>query len=205
MMKTSIGARRGPKPKPDTRANLVRVGLEMMYSDGYAATGIQGITDRAGVPKASFYNHFSSKEEFGAEIVDAYYGRNEGRLRDVFGNPDKKPLERLEGFFEDRIAAFQRADFKSGCLLGNLSAEVADHSTLIRQSIAERLDGWSSFFEECLSEAQARGDIDDQLSPALLARFILNSWEGALLRMRAENSDAALIEFRQIVFGKLLT
>jgi TetR/AcrR family transcriptional repressor of nem operon len=182
----------------------VQVGLEMMYSDGYNATGIQGIADRAGVPKASFYNHFSSKEEFGLEVIDAYYGRNEERLRDVFGNPDKKPVERLEEFFEDRIAAFQRADLKRGCLLGNLSAEVADHSALIRQGIAERLHSWSGFFEECLAEAQARGDIDDQLSPALLARFILNSWEGALLRMRAEHSDAALLEFKRAVFDKLL-
>jgi TetR/AcrR family transcriptional repressor of nem operon len=204
-MNSSRGARRGPKPKPDTRANLVRVGLEMMYSDGYNATGIQGITDRAGVPKASFYSHFSSKEEFGAEVIDAYYGRNEASLRDAFGDADKKPLERLQGFFEDRIAAFERTDFKRGCLLGNLSAEVADHSALIRQSIAERLDGWSFFMEECLSEAQARGDIDDQLSPAVLARFILNSWEGALLRMRAEHSEAALVEFKRVVFGKLLT
>ena len=204
-MKTSNGARRGPKPKPDTRANLVRVGLEMMYADGYTATGIQGITERAGVPKATFYNHFSSKEEFGAEIVDAYYGRNEARHRDVFSNLDMPPLERLEGFFAERIAAYQSADFKRGCLLGNLSAEVADHSTLIRQSIAERLDGWSGFFEACLAEAQARGDIDARLAPAVLARFILNSWEGALLRMRAEHSDAALTEFKQVVFGKLLT
>jgi TetR/AcrR family transcriptional repressor of nem operon len=204
-MKPSSGVRRGPKPKPDTRANLVRVGLEMMYSDGYTATGIQGITDRAGVPKASFYNHFSSKEEFGTEIIDAYYSRNEARLRDSFSNLDRKPLERLEGFFEDGIAAFRVADLKRGCLLGNLSAEVADHSDLIRQSIAERLAGWSGFFEECLSEAQARGDIDDQLSPAVLARFILNSWEGALLRMRAEHSDAALTEFKRVIFGKLLT
>jgi len=204
-MNSSRGARRGPKPNMDTRANLVRVGLEMMYSDGYNATGIQGITDRAGVPKASFYSHFSSKEEFGAEVIEAYYSRNEGRLRDIFGDRKRKPLDRLKGFFEDRIAAFRHAAFKRGCLLGNLSAEVADHSDLIRQSIAERLNGWSAFLEECLAEAQAGGDIGDQLAPAVLARFILDSWEGALLRMRAEHSDAALLDFKRVVFGRLLT
>lgn len=204
-MNSLRGARRGPKPNMDTRANLVRVGLEMMYSDGYNATGIQGITDRAGVPKASFYSHFSSKEEFGAEVIDAYYGRNEARLRDTFSDREKKPLDRLKGFFEDRIAAFRHAGFKKGCLLGNLSAEMADHSALIQQNIAERLNGWSAFMEECLSEAQARGDIGDQLSPAVLARFILDSWEGALLRMRAEHSDAALMDFKRVVFGRVLT
>jgi TetR/AcrR family transcriptional repressor of nem operon len=32
----------------------------------------------------------------------------------------------------------------------------------------------------------------------------LNSREGALLRMRAEKCDAALVEFKEVVFGKLL-
>jgi TetR/AcrR family transcriptional repressor of nem operon len=31
----------------------------------------------------------------------------------------------------------------------------------------------------------------------------LNSWEGALLRMRAEKSDAPLLDFKEIVFKKL--
>jgi TetR/AcrR family transcriptional repressor of nem operon len=39
---------------------------------------------------------------------------------------------------------------------------------------------------------------------SLLGRFVLNSWEGALLRMRAEKSDAPLIEFKEIIFRKLL-
>jgi TetR/AcrR family transcriptional repressor of nem operon len=38
----------------------------------------------------------------------------------------------------------------------------------------------------------------------LLARFVLNRREGALLRMRAEKSDAALIVFKEVVFGELL-
>lgn len=51
-----------------------------------------------------------------------------------------------------------------------------------------------------ISEAQEQGAIDNQLPAALLARFVFNSWEGALLRMRAEKSDAPLIEFKGVVF-----
>jgi len=39
---------------------------------------------------------------------------------------------------------------------------------------------------------------------ALLASFVMNSWEGALLRMRVEKSDGPLIEVKQLVFGRLL-
>jgi TetR/AcrR family transcriptional regulator, transcriptional repressor for nem operon len=195
-------ARRGPKPKPGTRDNLIQVGLRMIHAEGYAATGIQSIVEGAGVPKGSFYNHFASKEAFGAEVLDAYFDRNEGKLRALLLDADVAPLARLEAYFDDRIAAFRAAGFTRGCLLGNFSAEAADHSALLRAHLVEHFGAWSHFFENCIAEAQEQGAISDQFPAALLGRFLLNSWEGALLRMRAEKSDAPLIEFKEIVFGK---
>lgn len=201
-MKSPTSAKRGPKPKPDTRNNLLQVGLQMIHAEGYAATGIQGIADGAEVPKATFYNHFASKEVFGAEVIDAYFNRNESKLRDFFSG--LAPLDRLESYFDDRIAAFRAAGFVRGCLLGNFTAEIADHSPLMREHLVEHFGAWSHFFETCIAEAQEQGATDNKLSAALLGRFVLNSWEGALLRMRAEKSDAALVEFKQVIFGGLL-
>jgi TetR/AcrR family transcriptional repressor of nem operon len=197
-------ARRGPKPKPDTRSNLVQAGLQMIHADGYSASGIQGIVERADVPKGSFYTYFASKEAFGAEVIDLYSERGQARLRDFLKNPDLAPLARLEAYFDDRIGAFRASHFARGCLLGNFSAEAADHSALIREHLAKQFRDWSALFEACLAEAQEQGAISDQFPAALLAGFIFNSWEGALLRMRVEKSDAPLLEFKKIVFGKVL-
>jgi TetR/AcrR family transcriptional repressor of nem operon len=114
------------------------------------------------------------------------------------------PLQRLEAYFDDRIKALRAAGFVRGCLLGNFSAEVADHSALMREHLAVHFAAWGSFFADCIAEAQQQGAISDQFPADLLGRFILNSWEGALLRMRAERSAAPLIEFKEVVFGKLL-
>jgi TetR/AcrR family transcriptional repressor of nem operon len=204
-MKSRAAARRGPKPNPDTRSNLVQVGLRMIHAEGYAATGIQSIVEGADVPKGSFYNHFASKEAFGAEVLDAYSDRRQDQLRAFLCNADVAPLVRLESYFDDRIKALRAANYLRGCLLGNFSAEVADHSALIREHLAKHFEAWSRIFESCIAEAQEQGAIGDQFPAALLARFVLNSWEGALLRMRAEKSDAALVEFKEVIFGKLLT
>lgn len=203
-MATQTPARRGPKPNPATRDNLVQTGLRMIHAEGYAATGIQSIVEGAAVPKGSFYNHFQSKEAFGAEVIDAYSGRGLARLREYLCNPGLAPLKRLEGYFDDRIAAFRASGYIRGCLMGNFSAEAADHSDLIRARLAEQFAAWTALFEACIAEAQAQGAIGRQLSPALLGAFIFNSWEGALLRMRAEKSDAPLLDFKSAVFGKLL-
>jgi TetR/AcrR family transcriptional repressor of nem operon len=197
-------ARRGPKPKPDTRNKLVQAGLRLIHAEGYAATGIQSIVESVDVPKGSFYNHFASKEAFAAEVIDAYFDRGQDKLRAFLCNADVVPRQRLEAYFDDRIKALKAAGFVKGCLLGNFSAEVADHSAPMRERLVEHFAAWGSFFENCIAEAQQQGAISDQFPAALLGRFVLNSWEGALLRMRAERSDAPLMEFKEIVFGKLL-
>jgi TetR/AcrR family transcriptional repressor of nem operon len=202
-MKVS-SARRGPKPKPDTRKNLVQAGLAMIHSDGYAATGIQSIVESVDVPKGSFYNHFASKDAFAAEVIDAYFDRSQIRLREILCDDAAPPLDRLTAYFDERIDALKASGFTKGCLLGNLSAEVADHSELMREHLVDQFNTWSKFFEDCISEAQERGTVSNEFSAALLGRYVLNSWEGALLRMRAEKSDVPLTEFKKIVFGKLL-
>jgi TetR/AcrR family transcriptional regulator, transcriptional repressor for nem operon len=176
----------------------------MIHAEGYAATGIQSIVEGADTPKGSFYTYFASKEAFGAEVIDEYSERGQIKLRDFLCNPEIAPLARLEAYFDDRIEAFRASNYARGCLMGNFSAEAADHSTLIREHLVKHFEAWSSLFEKCISEVQDQGAIDRQFPAALLARFIFNSWEGALLRMRVEKSDAPLFEFKEIVFGKIL-
>jgi TetR/AcrR family transcriptional repressor of nem operon len=176
----------------------------MIHAEGYAATGIQSIVESVDVPKGSFYNHFASKEAFGAEVIDAYFDRGQDKLRAFLCNADVAPLDRLEAYFDDRIDALRTAGFAKGCLLGNFSAEVADHSPLMREHLVAHFGAWGQFFANCIAEAQKQGTISDQFPAALLGRFVLNSWEGALLRMRAEKSDAPLVEFKAVVFGTLL-
>jgi TetR/AcrR family transcriptional repressor of nem operon len=203
-MEFGSSTRRGPKPKPDTRDNLVRAGLQTIHAEGFAATGIQSIVERADVPKGSFYNHFDSKEAFGAEVIDAYSRLGQEKLRAFLCNPDLPPLARLEAYFDDRIQALGTGAYARGCLLGNFSAEAADHSALIREHLVQQWDAWSGVFESCIAEAQRQGTVDDRVPAGLLARFIFNSWEGALLRMRVEKTGAALTEFKDVVFGTLL-
>ena len=88
--------------------------------------------------------------------------------------------------------------------MGNFSAEAADQSALIRDGLTKHFGAWTQLLETCIAEAQKQGEIGDQFPASLLAKFLLNSWEGALLRMRAEKSDIPLLDFKEIVFKKLL-
>jgi TetR/AcrR family transcriptional repressor of nem operon len=196
--------RRGPKPKSDTRDNLVRAGARLLHQTGYAATGVKDIVDAAQVPKGSFYNHFDSKEAFGAEVVDFYFGRGLPDLRTALTDSTVPPLARLKTFFEQRVQRFESGGHLRGCMMGNLSLEVADHSAIIRERLALHFQTWGQLFEGCIAEAQASGALRNPLSPAVLAHYLLDSWEGALVRMRVDKSGAPLQRFLEVTFTSLL-
>lgn len=196
--------RRGPKPNPHTKDKLVRAGAQMLHEAGYTATGVKDIVNAAEVPKGSFYNHFESKEALGKEVADFYFNSAFPKLRAHFEDSGVPPLERLRTYFDGWIRMYQAAGYVRGCLLGNLSLEVADHSDAIRSSLTTHFRTWSRLFETCIAEAQMTGAIANRLPASLLAQFLLNSWEGALLRMRADKSDVPLKDFTEVVFGSLL-
>ncbi len=197
-------ARRGPKPNMQMRERIIEAGLKEIHANGFAATGIQKIVDDIKVPKGSFYNYFDSKEAFGAEVSDRYSEQALARLVGFLADSDKPPLRRLKAYFDDRAASFALRGHTQGCVLGNFSAETVDHSELIRQHVAAHFSRWSEVIAACLAEAQRGGTLTSELSAGTLADFILNTWEGALLRMRAERSGAPLETFKQMVFDVLL-
>jgi TetR/AcrR family transcriptional repressor of nem operon len=187
-----------------TRDHLIDVGLELMRRHGYGATGLQEILHSAGVPKGSFYHHFDSKEEFTAAVIERYVTLEAEHCREVLGNTRQAPLRRLRRYFEDLIRmAGQSAPIK-GCLIGSLSLEVAGASPLLQGCLSSSFTQWQATIAAVLGEAVEKGDLPKSTKPDSLAGFVLNSWEGALLRSQAEKSDASLKDFLRYMFDELL-
>jgi TetR/AcrR family transcriptional repressor of nem operon len=174
--------------------------LEQFHTLGYNAAGVKTITDAAGVPKGSFYNHFDSKEALAVEVL-RHYG--EGRLDDLTGG-DPEPLARLKAHFEGLRAEVVRHDYTRGCLIGNFGAEIADHSEVIRATVRESFEAWAGAIAALLEEARRAGAVRADLDPRTTARFLLNAWEGTLVRARADRSAEAFDAFSATVFGPLL-
>src|ERR1700756_4210941 len=113
-------------PRPSVKEEIVQAAVKMLHEKGFNAVGVQDITDAAGVPKGSFYNHFESKEALGAEIVERY-GANQTR-REILSDPTVPPLQRLRRHFERICGMFVDSDFTRNCILGDFSAELANQS-----------------------------------------------------------------------------
>ena len=189
---------------PSTRDHLLQVGLRRIRSLGYAATGVKEILDDADVPKGSFYHHFASKEAFAKEVLALYVRGENERAAKLLGEGRAAPLRRLRRYFEEIIAIYGPTSTISGCLMGNLSLEMADHSDSIQSLLHQSFANWQTAVAGVLQEAIDRGDLARSAKPQELAGFLLNSYEGALLRSKADRSSKALETFLHFTFNILL-
>ena len=189
-------------PRPNTREDIVQAGLKCLAEKGFNAVGVQDITDTAGVPKGSFYNHFESKEALGAEIV-ARYGANQTR-REILTDPAVRPLQRLRRHFDRISTLYADSKFTRNCILGGFSAELANQSETIRESLRKLYGQWTKDLEATIVEAQAKGEIANKTKASDLAAFLLDSYEGALLRARVERNRKPFDRFMKFAFGELL-
>jgi TetR/AcrR family transcriptional regulator, transcriptional repressor for nem operon len=204
MPSAATASRPGRKPKPATRQNLIEAGRAALHAAGYAASGVQEIVAAAKVPKGSFYNYFDTKEAFGAEVINVYSERSLDRLRSILSNEDMPPRERLIADFSQRTRAHAAAGCLRGCMFGNLSLEVADHSDAMRESLKAHFRQWRDLIEACIVAAQKDGSIRNPAPASTLAEFTLNAWEGALLRSRTEKTGEALTVFQDMIFKGIL-
>ena len=89
--------------RPSAKEQLIAAGLAILHERGFNGSGVQDITDAAGVPKGSFYNHFESKEAFAAEVLEHYWRQGSCSLA-MLSDERVPPLDRLRGYF-DKMAA----------------------------------------------------------------------------------------------------
>jgi TetR/AcrR family transcriptional regulator, transcriptional repressor for nem operon len=187
-----------------TRERLIEIGLQRIHKIGYAATGVQEILDLAGVPKGSFYHYFPSKGAFLQEVLQHYASREAQRWKTVLGDDNLPPLTRLRKYFDELVSVYGQKGPISGCLLGQMSVEVAEHSPDIQSLLSSTFGDWQQAIAALLRSAVDRGDLPRSTKADELASFLLNSWEGALVRSKAEKSDQPLDTFIHFAFKVLL-
>ena len=189
---------------PSTREHLLEVGLERLRSTGYTATGVKEVLDLANVPKGSFYHYFPSKEAFAGEAFQRYVEGEVRRMERILEDRKVAPLKRLRRYFEELISVYGQKAAISGCLVGSLSLEIADHSPKLQAQLQAVYGDWQRSLADVVREAVERGDLARSTQPDRLAEFLLNSYEGALVRMKADKSDRPLENFLHFAFDVLL-
>jgi len=185
---------------------LLDQGVGLLLEKGYHATGLKEILDAVQIPKGSFYAYFQSKERFAAEVIQHYIEPFILRLSEHIHNPELDGLEALRTYYNELIAEVEKRGFKGGCLLGNLMGEIGDTSSLCRDALLDAVVRYSALQKSALERGQREGVVRIDKSAQIMADLMLNGWQGALLRMKVEQSVQPLQEVcRELLDGYFIS
>jgi len=187
------------------RDKLLDQGVQMLLTKGYHGTGIKEILDIVQVPKGSFYNYFASKEEFAAEAINHYIEPFITLLNQHLQASEVDALSALKNYYTELIIEVEKGDYKGGCLLGNLIGEIGDTSELCKQSLKNALDRYKQLQTTALEHAQQQGTVRKDRSAESMADLLVNNWQGALLRMKIEQSVQPLQAFYDTLLDDYFT
>lgn len=181
------------------KENILDIGIELLNKKGYNGIGIKEVLDEAQIPKGSFYHYFKSKEDFGIQVVKKYSDSTLAFLKSYLEDNSKSPKVRLIDFFDEMQKIYISKEYKEGCLLGNFTAELADVNIHFSSLLQNEFVAYEKIFERNIQEAMELGQINSNKSSKKIASFILNSFEGALLRMKADKSIEPIVILSEFI------
>jgi AcrR family transcriptional regulator len=176
-----------PETATSGRERLVDKAIDLFYSNGFNAVGIDQIIDAAGVTKTTFYKHFESKDDL---MVAAVRKRDEWEMQ-AWNNAIRKvagddPKAQLLALFDVLDEWFNAPDFK-GCIFINTAAEFPNPHDPVHQAAAahkvRNRDAWRDL-------AKAAGAADHEAFADLYATLV----EGTLVMRQVHGrNDAARV------------
>lgn len=186
-----------------TREKIVAAGRKAMLEQGYEGTGLGPLLASVAVPKGSFYHFFPSKEAFAAAVLDAYAGEYRVQRQALFADRGLSPLARIERHLlrleEETMAEGEVV----GCLYGILALAAPGLGAELREKLTQVFASWERDLAALIGEAQQAGELDPGLDPVAAAAFVIDAYEGAVLRARAGDGAAAFARFRSFTRAAL--
>ncbi|MCP4575978.1 MAG: TetR family transcriptional regulator [Deltaproteobacteria bacterium] len=191
--------------KSDTKQKIIETGAELIHFKGFNHTGLQEILKAAGVPKGSFYNYFDNKDDFGLQVIDYFVGYYTVMTQPIMGDPTLSPLQKIKRLLEWFMEFFKSKDYTYGCPIGNLAQEMGDLSPAFRDKLRSALNILVEAYSELLAQAQKEGEIAQNLDVREAARFLVSSWHGALIHMKAMKGPEPLENHKRFIFDHVLS
>jgi AcrR family transcriptional regulator len=157
-----------PEASP-ARRRLLDTATQLFYEGGIHAVGIDRIIAEAGVAKATFYNHFPSKDD----LVVAYIEEQDRLGRAAVAALPKRPAREMIAAIIGRIGDAAVAGGYRGCPFLNAAAEYPDPASPVRRAIDARRAWYHDRLRNLLAE-------DGDRTPSVTASLLVALSDGLL-------------------------
>jgi len=175
-----------------TKNSIMEAATALFAREGYEATGVAEICERAGVSKGAFYYHFDSKENVFLTLIDAWLTTLEKSLNDITFQAKSVP----EGLLE--MAGMMQPVFENNQYFMGLFLELWTHANRndkVRQATVAPYRRFEETFTRLIQRGIDEGSIDD-VEPETAGQLLLSLSSGLFLQ--------ASLEPDQVNWGKKL-
>ena len=170
------------------KSAIIAQGQELFRERGYYATGVNEILKSCQISKGVFYNYFSTKEDYLLQSVAYYSGQMDAFVESFTTDQEKRPIERLRALYSALMEIAEAEDCQKGCLVYNLSFEVAGSNMAVAEVLDKHFERWVTLVADCIEEGQRSGEITASQSAHHLANVLHTSINGAFGRVKAQRS-----------------
>jgi AcrR family transcriptional regulator len=208
---TSHGPRRAAaptrKPAPQrprglkTRRAILRKAVNIASLEGLEGLTIGKLAASLRISKSGLFAHFGSKEELQCAVVD--------EARDIFVEKVVLPAAKLRGLrllralCENWLSYGEQKTFPGGCFFSAASLEFDDRPGPVRDRILGLMKKWLGNLERAARDAQAAGEIRNdvdvhQLAFEIQALAMGGNWSSRLFRDQTAFRSASAAILRRI-------
>jgi AcrR family transcriptional regulator len=170
------------------RRRLLDTATRLFYERGVHAVGIDRIIAEAGIAKATFYNHFPSKDD----LVVAYLEEIDRLGRAAVAALPKQPPRKMISAIMGRISEAVTAGGWRGCPFLNAAAEYPDPASPVRQAINARRIWYHDTLKNLLEE-------DDDPAPSVTASLLVAASDGLLESAYLDDAESVPALVREAV------
>ncbi len=132
------------------RDRIIDTALRLFYEQGYLATGINQIIAESQVAKATFYSHFSSKENLCLAYLQARHVVWMKWLEDSVERHTSIE-DRIIGVFGFLKEWMMKCNFR-GCAFLNIASEIPSLNSKIRAEVVKHKDDLKLYLKQMISQ-----------------------------------------------------
>ncbi len=146
--------------KSNAKERILETAAKLFHKKGYSEVGINEIIETAETAKASFYQHYPSKEALCEAWLDAVHERSENHRSDIIES-STTPAEKIANYFNDLEAFMLKSEFR-GCPYSNTGAVTDGACAGIIEQIQEHKESIRQFFRSvCLQQFDNTAKADE--------------------------------------------
>lgn len=161
-----------PKHARDTHNRILDSAYKLFYREGFERTGVNEIAEATGVTKRTLYNHFPSKDDLIAAVLEAQAMLAEEEIRRWCSTGPMTPTELVETIFSGLRRWFRQPEWRgSGFTRAAMELAWAPGHPARQAAAAQKIA-----VERALRDVLSKTDVEH---PENLARALVILIEGA--------------------------